>query len=317
MTVSAVALLCPGQASQYVGMGKSLAGQSKRAAGVLERAQSAAGFDLLKLIYDGPADQLSLTEFQQPCVLAVTVAAYAAISDSIENRLVCAAGHSLGEYSALVIAGSLALDDAIRLVRKRGQLMQEAVPAGQGSMAALIGRGTIDVDGLCEAASQKGDACYPANYNSEGQVVISGATAALERASKLAKKFGARKFIPLKVSAPFHSPMMKPAAERFAKELEAVSIDSPAFDVYSNVTGLPHDKDPRAIRDMLIKQIESPVLFDMIARQIAGRIPTGAAIECGPGKVLAGIFSRIPDAPPVVSFGEAKDSDTLTERGIV
>lgn len=306
-----VALFCPGQASQYVGMARSLADRFPSAAEVLQRADRAVEFDLLSLCFDGPAETLSLTEFQQPCVLAATVAAITVFRESLPHRSVCAAGHSLGEYSALVAAHSFSLEDAVRLVYRRGQLMQKAVEPGKGAMLALIGRGAIDAQGLCEAVSNGDDACWPANYNAPNQIVISGLSGAVERARQIAREYGVRRAIPLNVSAPFHTPLMRPAADTFAKTIADVPISAPSFDVYSNVDACVHAPDPDAIRRALVKQIYSPVLFDKIGQQIAQRVHDGIAVECGPGHVLTGLMGSIASTMRIYPFGEEADVHAL------
>ena len=309
-----VALFCPGQASQFVGMARQLATAYPEADKTLRRAEEAAGFDLRHLCFEGPAEKLALTEFQQPCVLAATVAAFRVLETELGLRFVCAAGHSLGEYSALVAARSLTLEHAVALVRKRGQLMQKAVAVGDGAMAALIGNETIDASGLCEEVSLQGDACWPANYNSPKQIVISGHKPAIERAIAKARQFGARRAVLLNVSAPFHTPLMHQASVEFAEQIEHVPIQPPQIDVYSNVNALIHDPDPKVIAQALVKQFYSPVLFDKIGKLIAKRIPTGWAIECGPGRVLTGMMPAIAPDFMIVPFGLPQDLATVKEK---
>lgn len=307
MTDFAVALLFPGQASQYVGMAKDLADRFPLAARTLKRAEEAAGFGLRKLCFEGPAEKLALTEYQQPCVLAASIAAFNVISDRFKWRIACATGHSLGEYSALVAAGSLDMEQAVLLVRKRGRLMQQAVPAGEGAMAALLGRGAIDVEGLCRDVSEDHDACWPANFNSPGQVVISGTASAIGRACDSAKNYGARMAMKLDVSAPFHSPLMGPAAKAFSEEINKIDFKRPSYPIYSNVTAKPHNPDPNEIRELLIKQVDSPVLFEKIGSAIAKRKDILYGIECGPGKVLAGLMKRISPEFRMLNFGKPED----------
>lgn len=307
MTDPAFALFFPGQASQFVGMAKELADRFPAAAKILERAEEAAGFELRKLCFTGPAEKLALTEYQQPCVLAASIAAFSVISERLQGHISCAAGHSLGEYSALVAAGSLELEQAVSLVRQRGRLMQQAVPEGKGSMAALLGRGEIDAEGLCKEVSENDDACWPANFNCPGQVVISGTASAIERACGSAKNYGARRAMKLPVSAPFHSPMMKPAAIAFSDELAKVEFAPPAFPIYSNVTAKLHHPDPAEIRKKLVEQIDSPVLFQDIGKAIAQTGELAAGIEIGPGIVLTGMIRRISPEFRLLHFGLPND----------
>ncbi len=313
-----VALVFPGQASHYVGMGKDLVQEFSEADAALHRAEESVDFPLRSLCFSGPEESLALTENQQPCVLAVSIAAYRVLSKLLQDKgieIECVAGHSLGEYSALVAAKSLSFEDAVRLVRKRGQLMQQAVPRGVGGMSALIGRGPIDAKGLCEAVSKgNSDGCWPANFNSSGQVVSSGHLSALDRAKEKAKEFGARRVLPLAVSAPFHSPLMRPAAEKFADELAKLDIRPPAFDVFSNVTAEVHVNEADSIRTALIRQMDSPVLFESIGSKIAQRLKEELVIECGPKRVLAGLMAKIVPGFKVLSFGEPKDLQSIEEE---
>ena len=309
-----VALLFPGQASQYVGMGKSLASAFPEAKDALVLAEQVAGFSLIDLCFNGPESTLSLTEFQQPCVLAVSIAAYEVLRIRYHLKPVCVTGHSLGEYSALVAAKSLAFEEAVPLVRTRGQLMQEAFGVGRGGMLALIGRDRIDVEGLCVAVSNDREQCWPSNYNSPAQVVISGHAAAIDRAEKRAKNFGARRVARLQVSAPFHSPLMESAADIFARKLSPIEFKIPACPVYSNVTAEHHADDPDAIRDLLVQQITAPVLFEQIGHRIAEDLGSdGIAIEIGPKTVLSGLMQKIAPEITVVNFGEAADLPGIEE----
>lgn len=296
-----IALLFPGQASQYVGMAKALSDSFPEALDVLNRAENAVGFSLRSLCFTGPEDQLALTEFQQPCVFSASVAAFQVLQTRLGITPFCAAGHSLGEYSALCAAGSFNLEDAAWLVRQRGKLMQETVAPGIGAMAALMGSDRIDAQGLCDAVSDDEFRCWPANFNSAGQVVISGHTKAIEAAKERAKEFGVRKFVLLKVSAPFHTPLMKPAAEKFCALLKNKLPQSPNFSVYSNVNAKFHEPFPEAISKNLVAQIYSPVQFESIGLALAQSQPD-LVIEVGPGKVLSGLLGKIAPEIKILRF---------------
>jgi len=309
-----ICLLFPGQASQYIGMGKALSRKFPKAAEYFHRADSALPFKISSICFYGPEDTLADTRFQQPAILTVSIAAFSVLKEILDLDIVLAAGHSLGEYSALVAAKSLEFEEALLLVAKRGELMQKASQNSAGGMAALLGKTTLDAKGLCEKASIGQDACYPANYNCPGQVVISGTKSALQRAKKSAKEFGVRRVIILPVSAPFHSPFMNNAAYEFAREINRVDIKEPKFDVYSNVTGLPHKKNPDDIRKGLIRQINSPVLFEDIIRHIHRSHSKGLTIECGPGKVLTGFIQRTAPKFQNGHFGEPDDLELIRRK---
>ncbi|MBZ0270626.1 ACP S-malonyltransferase [bacterium] len=285
------AFLFSGQGSQAPGMGRDLYDRSAAARRVLDDAARAADFDLLALCFDGPAETLALTAYQQPSILAVSVAAHAAARDAGLPDPVCVFGHSLGEWSALVAADALALANAIRLVSARGRYMQEAVPAGEGGMVALLGCDEQTADAACREA---GDA-WPANLNGGGQIVISGRTDALERAVAAAKAAGVRRATPLPVSAPFHSPLMQPAADRLRDDLAAIAFGAPSAPVISNVDARAHE-DTGEFSDLLYRQVTSRVLFEACVRE-ASRMGARVFVEFGPGGRLAALVKRIlPDA---------------------
>ncbi len=287
--MSEIAFLFPGQGSQAPGMGLELAEHFSSAREVFEEADAALGFALSKLCFEGPAEELQLTANTQPAILAVSVAA-ARVLEEKGIRPDYVAGHSLGEYSALVAAGSMELADALRLVRKRGQYMQEAVPLGQGAMAALLGLDAGAVDEICREAAGN-EVVSAANLNSPAQIVIAGDRAAVERAVELAKARGARRAILLNVSAPFHCSLMKPAADRLAVDLDAVAIGDPRVPLVNNADAAVV-RTADAARDGLKRQVTSPVRWtdSMLALRREG---ADIFVEAGPGKVLSGLMRQI------------------------
>lgn len=282
-----VALLFPGQGSQAVGMGRSFYDASPAAKALFEEANDALGFDLVKLAFEGPEAELALTANTQPAVLTASVAAATVCAErGLEASL--AAGHSLGEYSALVVAGALAFRDAVRVVRKRGEFMQEAVPVGTGAMAAIMGLDLAAVEAICAEAAQ-GEVLDVANINSAGQVVVAGHRAAVERAVGLAGK----KSVLLPVSAPFHCALMAPAAARLAPELAEVPVSDPRFPVVRNVdAGVT--TTAADVKPFLLRQVASPVRWTDCMQRLAAEGAT-TFIEVGPGRVLTGLVRRILD----------------------
>jgi len=285
-----VAFLFPGQGSQYPGMGRELAETFPAARRVFEEADRAAGFALSKLCFEGPAEELQLTANTQPAILAVSIAA-AEVLRGKGARADYVAGHSLGEYSALVVAGSLRLRDAVRLVRKRGQYMQEAVPVGQGAMAALLGMEAAAVEEICRAAAAQGEVVSPANLNSPGQVVVAGHAAAAARAVELAKTRGARRAMVLNVSAPFHCALMQPAQERLARDLEAAEIAEPQIPLVNNVDAQVVRSAP-AVRDGLRRQVTGAVRWEQSIRALRTE-GVELFVEVGPSEVLSGLLRQI------------------------
>ncbi len=285
-----IAYLFPGQGSQRVGMGKELAENFPAARAAFEEADEAAGFALSRLCAEGPEDELRLTINTQPAMLAVAVAALRAFEAEFAVDPEAAAGHSLGEYSALVAAGALPFADAVRAVRERGRLMQAAVPEGQGAMAALIGLDAQAVSEICESAAH-GEVVVPANLNAPGQIVVAGHTAAVRRALEMAKERGATMSVELKVSAPFHCPLMNPAREAMAKVLEGIRIGRLRCGVIANVTA-EVNRDPSRVVPLLLEQITAPVRWEESMATLAG-LGVDTAIEFGCGRVLAGLMRRI------------------------
>ena len=284
-----IAFLFPGQGSQYPGMGRELAGAYPCASRVFEQADEAAGFPLSRLCFEGPAEGLQLTANTQPAILAASVAAAEVLREK-GVRADYVAGHSLGEYSALVIAGALRLADAVRLVRKRGQYMQEAVPVGQGAMAALLGMDAGRAEEACREASQ-GEVVSPANLNSPGQVVIAGHASAVARAVELSKARGARKAVMLNVSAPFHCALMQPAQERLSGDLDVAEIADPQIPLANNVDAQVV-RSAAAVRDGLKRQVTSPVRWEQSIRVLRAE-SVELFVEVGPGKVLTGLLRQV------------------------
>jgi [acyl-carrier-protein] S-malonyltransferase len=283
-----IAFLFPGQGSQSPGMGKDLAEKFPVARQVFEEADDALGFSLSRLGFEGPAEELQLTENTQPSILAVSVAAYRALESSGAPAPAFVAGHSLGEYSALVAAGVLDLSDALRTVRARGRYMQEAVPVGTGAMAAVIGGELSDIERVCAEASGD-EVCSVANINSPGQVVIAGNTAAVDRAIELLKGV-AKRVIKLNVSAPFHCALMKPAQDRLAQDLERLEFREPKFPVVTNVDARITTA-PDELRDSLIRQVSAPVRW-VESMQLLRQNGVDTVVEIGPGKVLSGLMRQ-------------------------
>ncbi len=289
MTENVIALLFPGQGSQAVGMGKDFAEKYPAARRIFDEADEALGYKLSTLCFEGPEDQLRLTEITQPAILTVSIAALRVIETRMPKPSYVA-GHSLGEYSAHVAAGTFSFAEAVRTVRNRGKYMQEAVPVGVGAMAAILGMEAEKVAAVCQDAAQ-GEVCEPANINSPEQIVISGNTAAVERAAKLADERGAKRAKLLPVSAPFHCSLMKPAQDRLKDDLDALNLHKPTYPVACNVEAELVTDDLRA-RDTLVRQVTGSVKWDACMRVlIAQGVQT--FIEVGPGKVLCGLMRQI------------------------
>jgi [acyl-carrier-protein] S-malonyltransferase len=302
------ALLFPGQGSQRVGMGRDLAFQFEVAKRTYEEADEVLGFALSKMCFDGPEDDLTLTMNTQPAILTTSIAVFRVLSErGLTFEVV--AGHSLGEWTALVAAGALQLKDAVKLTHLRGTYMQEAVPVGQGAMAALMGLDLASTRRVCEECSQPGEPVEPANLNGGGQIVISGHAAAVDRAIPACKAAGAKRAVKLQVSAPFHCSMMKPAAERLAEALASVSISTPKVPVVANVTA-EANSDASRIKDLLVQQVTAPVRWEESVQAIA-KLGVVKAYELGSGAVLKGLIKRIAETIDVTTIGEPHEVEAF------
>jgi len=297
-----IAFVFPGQGSQYVGMGKDLVAKFSYTKKFFDEADRSLGFELSKLCFEGPEDELKKTENTQPALLTVSAICLEALRSFGNITAEAVAGHSLGEYTALYAAGSLSFKDAVKLVNLRGRFMQTAVPLGEGTMAAILGLDHNMVKDICIKASSKG-VVEAANINSPGQIVISGKTAGVAEASRLCKEAGAKRVIELQVSAPFHSSLMKPAADRLAEELNKITIKDASIPVVSNVTA-DYATSAGTIKELLIRQMTSPVLWeDSVSKMTNDGFDT--FIEIGPGKVLTGLIKKINPKAKVYNVSDA------------
>lgn len=287
--MSKMALLFPGQGAQYVGMGKELAAQYPEARAVFAEADEALGMPLSRLCFEGPEEELLLTTNTQPAVVATSLACLSIFQKRVQEPVAAVAGLSLGEYSALVAAGSLSCGTAVSLVRKRGEYMQEVVPPGEGAMAAIIGLARDEVIRVCNEAEEYG-VVAPANFNCPGQVVISGEREAVEKAKEIAKNAGARRVINLAVSAPFHSPLLKPAGEKMARELARAPLEDARLPLVANVSA-DYLTRKDEIKGALVKQVSEPVLWEETLYKLA-RDGVEIFIEIGPGRVLSGFVRK-------------------------
>ncbi len=304
-----IAFLFPGQGSQHAGMGKDLAENFPLARQVFEEANDALGIDLAALCFKGPEEDLKLTANTQPAILTTSIAALRVLQNETGIVPHYAAGHSLGEYSALVCAGALDFADAVRIVRQRGTFMQEAVPVGTGGMAAILGLDTATLDRVCKAAAQ-GQVVSPANFNSAGQVVIAGHAEAVERAIELAKENGAKRALPLPVSAPFHCSLMVPAGERLADVLAEVKVSDMTIPVVTNVEATPN-RDASRVCQLLVDQVSAPVRWDETIGCMV-KLGVDRYIEIGPGKVLAGLVKRMAKGSTAQNVQNVSDINALT-----
>jgi [acyl-carrier-protein] S-malonyltransferase len=307
-----LAFVFPGQGAQKVGMGKSLAERFPICRETFEEADAALGESLSGLCFEGPEDRLLLTEHTQPAILAMSVAVCRLV-EAEGVRPAFAAGHSLGEYSAHVAAGTLSFADALRTVRRRGQYMQEAVPVGTGAMAAILGLDAGAVAAACDeaAAEAPGEVVSPANLNAPGQVVIAGHAAAVARAGEKAKARGAKRVIPLAVSAPFHCALMQPAEDRLAPDLRALPAAAPRIPVVANVDAEPK-RDAAGAIEALIRQVSAPVRWEDVVKRL---VAEGARtfVELGPGTVLAGLIRKIDRSVSVLSVEDERGLEAVRE----
>ncbi|MEX2146513.1 MAG: ACP S-malonyltransferase [Candidatus Rokuibacteriota bacterium] len=307
-----IAFLFPGQGSQAIGMGRTFHDTSSAAKEVFAEANDALGFDLSRVMFDGPESDLALTATTQPAVLVASVAAAAACAER-GLRPAIAAGHSLGEYSALVVAGALRLADAVRLVRKRGEYMQAAVPVGTGAMAAIMGLELAVVEQVCGEAA-RGEVVEIANINSQQQIVIAGHRRAVERAVALAAERGGRKSVLLPVSAPFHCSLMAPAADRLAGDLASIAVVDPALPVVRNVdAGVT--RAAAEVAPFLLRQVASPVRWTDCMRRLASEGAT-AFVEVGPGRVLTALVKRVVEGARGVSIEDPEGLERALAQGV-
>ncbi|CAN5298649.1 ACP S-malonyltransferase [soil metagenome] len=303
------ALLFPGQGSQRVGMGRDLAIEYPTAKRTYEEADDVLGFALSRLCWEGPEDDLTLTKHTQPAILATSIAVFRVLQEKALTFDIVA-GHSLGEWTALVAAGALGLQDAVKLTHRRGTYMQDAVPVGQGAMAALIGLDLAQARVLCEQASQPGEPVEPANMNGAGTIVISGHVNAVDRAIAASKPAGAKLAKKLPVSAPFHCSLMKPAAERLAEAMAGLVVKQPIVPVVANVTAEP-TQDPAQIQRLLIQQVTAPVRWEESVQVIA-KLGVTTGYELGSGAVLKGLVKRIAPEITVTTIGEPHEVAQFT-----
>ena len=306
------AFVFPGQGSQAVGMGRELSAAFPVAREVFEEVDDALSQALSRLMFEGPEDRLTLTENAQPALMAVSLAVVRVLESEgsfvLAEKGAAVAGHSLGEYSALAAAGTLSLADAARLLKRRGQAMQEAVPVGEGAMAAVLGLSVEDAEALAEEAAD-GDVCVVANDNAPGQVVLSGDAAAIERATALAPEKGAKRCIPLSVSAPFHCPLMAPAAEVMEEALAKVAFAPPALSIVTNVTAA-RESDPTRLRTLLVEQVTGRVRWRESVEAMRND-GVEMLVELGAGKVLSGLTRRVDRDLKASALGSPEDIDAF------
>ena len=309
-TRQSIAFLFPGQGSQAVGMGKDLAEKYPVARQTFDEADEALGYRLSELCFEGPEEKLRLTEITQPAILTASVAAWRVLREKDLNPGFVA-GHSLGEYSANVAAGTLSFSDAVCTVRNRGKYMQEAVPVGVGAMAAILGMDLEKVTAICADAAQ-GEVCEPANINSAEQIVISGHAAAVERATRIAAERGAKRAVMLQVSAPFHCSLMRPAQDRLAKDLQSLGFQKPAVPIVCNVDAVAV-ADADASRNALVRQVTGAVKWEPSIRLlIANGVRT--FVEVGPGKVLSGLMRQIDRSKTSLNVGDDSSLQKTLEQ---
>jgi [acyl-carrier-protein] S-malonyltransferase len=293
-------------------MAKDVAEAIPAAKSVLDAADKALGVSLSRLMFDGPAEELTLTHNAQPALLAHGAAVWAAVKEQVGPHVVAAAGHSLGEFTAYHAAGSLSVEDAVKLVRRRGELMYETGVATPGAMAALLGETSRPIEEICEEATKAAGTVVPANYNCPGQLVISGESAGVEKAMELAKSSGAKRAIKLNVSGAFHSPLMHPARDGLKAALETAKFSDPQFDVFANVDGHPV-RDAATARQRLLDQLVSPVRWIEEITEMVKRHPEATFVEMGPGNVLVGLVKKIAPAAKTMTCGTAAEVNQLLE----
>ena len=304
------AFVFPGQGSQYAGMGKDVAERYPAARRVFDDIDAALGFPISRLCFEGPEEELKLTENTQPAILAVSSALHAVLEEKAAARRDLVAGHSLGEYSAIVSVGGLTPAEAAKIVRMRGRFMQEAVPVGTGAMAALIGPSVEDARAICEEAAQ-GEVVSVANINAPGQIVIAGTKSAVGRAIEVAKTRGVRRALPLPVSAPFHCALMEPAAERLRPILDEAHLKDLWVSLVSNVDASPIGT-VTAVRNALLRQVASPVRWvESVQKMIA--MGVRRFVEVGPGKVLTGLIKRIDDSVEVINVSDVPTLEAFVD----
>lgn len=305
-----IAFVFPGQGSQFVGMGQTLSEQSEAARSIFQQADEALGFSLSSLCFQGPEEELKLTANTQPAILTASIAVLAAFREQRPDFTPdFVAGHSLGEYSALVAAGALSFADAVKTVRARGQFMEEAVPAGEGAMAAVLNLDRAELHAVCEEVTAAGHPVQLANLNSPGQIVISGSAEGVKQAGEKAKAAGAKRVLPLNVSGPFHSSLMSPAADKLHGVLAGVTVANAKVPVVANVTARPVS-EAAVIVNSLVKQVSAPVLWeDSVQWMVEQGVTT--FVEIGPGKVLSGLIKKI--APAETTILSVQDGESLTE----
>jgi [acyl-carrier-protein] S-malonyltransferase len=307
-----VVLLFPGQGSQKAGMGAALADAHPTARAVFDAADAVLGMPLSRLCFAGPDDELTRTQNAQPALLAHGAAAWAVIRDAVSPHVRAAAGHSLGEFTAYHAAGALPLEDALRVVRRRGELMAECGASQPGAMAAILGLEESAVEQACRDASEAG-IVVPANYNAPDQLVISGTVDAVERAMAIAKDAGAKRTIRLNVSGAFHSPLMAAAGGGLRGALGSAAVGAPRFPVYANVTAEPV-RDAERATQLLVEQLASPVRWTATVRALAAACPGALFVELGPGTVLGNLVRRIAPGTETAACGTAADVDSLLAR---
>jgi [acyl-carrier-protein] S-malonyltransferase len=307
-----IVLLFPGQGSQKPGMGKDLAEAFPVARGVFGEVDAALGYDLSRLCFEGPADELTATRNAQPALFAHGAALWALVKDALHPLVRAAAGHSLGEFTAYHAADAVSLPGAARLVRRRGELMFDTGTARPGTMAAILGTTTTPIDEICNRATKEAGMVVTANYNTDEQTVISGEIAGVERAMELAKEAGAKRAIKLPVSGAFHSPLMQPAVVGLTDAIATSAFTDPLFPVFSNVTA---DASTTAVdaKDLLLRQLTSPVRWSTEIRNIASHFPDALYVELGPGNVLTGLMGRLVKGARTFACGTATDVEKLQQ----